>query len=331
MKILLDIFLWIVIVIAAIIWLPIIFNFLRQFFILFTRPIFASIASFKAFRKYLINGERITFGQKWVFLPFSIFGISLFLLAQGVLWAWIIIFTIYVMTSWDIIWGLGISILLPPLAIFAAPFIAWYKSGFTAFISVGTLLLMVIFWFFFSKLSFTSKIIGSGEIESEDYDKFSPEQILGYSPNLFILGALSLQVIASPIYYLAIYVFPYGSIYQTIAIWTGFILSNYGGFFYLLLAIITAFMWLSAKKKLSEDLKERLYKPSVWIYILGFFFTSILGGYFNTLEVHAAVINWLNGYFLVALIIRFIGFIYRKFKTHKEKGLEISLEKRSKS
>ena len=66
-----------------------------------------------------------------------------------------------------------------------------------------------------------------------------------------------------------------------------------------------------------------MYKPSIWIYILGFLFTSLLYNEFiYTYNVPAITLYWLNLFFAIALIARFVSFIKRKIKQTVEKSRE---------
>jgi len=53
----------------------------------------------------------------------------------------------------------------------------------------------------------------------------------------------------------------------------------------------------------------------VWIYIFGFILTSLLYAEFEQkFGVSTAILFWLNGFFFVALIGRFLGLFKRKKK-----------------
>jgi len=92
-------------------------------------------------------------------------------------------------------------------------------------------------------------------------------------------------------------------------------ISNTGGFVFLVLALIAAFKWLAIRKKLSEVERENLYRPSVWIYIYGFILTDLLYAEFTEkFGAPTAVLFWLNGFFLVAMLGRFFGLFRRRKK-----------------
>jgi hypothetical protein len=117
-----------------------------------------------------------------------------------------------------------------------------------------------------------------------------------------LLGALSFQVIALPFYS-----FGLSSV--------GNIISNAGGFIFLVLALIAAFKWRTIKKKLSETERKNLYRPSVWIYIFGFFLTNLFYAEFTQkFGVPTVVLSWLNRFFLIAILGRFFGLFKRKKK-----------------
>ena len=144
------------------------------------------------------------------------------------------------------------------------------------------------------QLWFTSKIL------SENYLKQTPEDFLGYSPQTFLLGALSFQIIALPFYR-----FGLSGVGNTI--------SDMGGAIFLMLALIAAFKWRAIKKRLSAEEKESLYRPSVWVYIFGFLLTNLLYIEFKqSYDAPTAVLLWLNTFFLVVLIGRFFGILKRK-------------------
>jgi tellurite resistance protein TehA-like permease len=130
----------------------------------------------------------------------------------------------------------------------------------------------------------------------------TPEDFLGYSPHTFLLGALSFQVIALPFYNFGLN-------------GVGNIISDAGGFIFLILALIAAFKWRAIKKKLSETERENLYQPSVWIYIFGFLLTNLLYAEFTQkFGAPTAVLFWLNGFFLIAILGRFFRLFKRKKK-----------------
>lgn len=238
------------------------------------------------------ESESMPFGKKYIFVPMALVSAISFSTAQMILSIWVFILSFVI---WASVIGFFFTFLLTflfglaPLTIVTAPFLVWYKEGFTFFLSTGIFFLMTLFWFGFSKLAFP-----------EDYSS-TPEDFLGYSPQIFLLGTLSFQVIALPFYQFKLF-------------GVGDIISGLGGAIFLLLALVSAFKWRSLKKKLSKEEKEYLYKPSVWVYILGFFFTNILYGTFKQFEAPTAVIFWLNAFFLVALIGRFFGLFRRKPK-----------------
>lgn len=180
---------------------------------------------------------------------------------------------------------------LAPLAIITAPLIIWYKKGFVEFLAVIVFFLIAQFWYGFSKIAF-----------SEDYWKLTPETYLGYSPHIFLLGALSFQVIALPFYQFGLN-------------GAGNFLSDAGGGIFLILALISAFKWHAIKKKLSEEERENLYKPSAWIYIFGYILTSLLYAEFEQrFGAPTTTLFWLNVFFFVTLISRFFGLFKRKKK-----------------
>lgn len=231
-------------------------------------------------------------GKRYIFIPAALFAAVGFVTAQTILSIWVFIISFLIWTS---VIGFFFTFLatfffgLAPLTIITAPFVVWVKAGFVEFLGTVIFFLITAFWYGFSKMAFT-----------EDYWKSTPENFLGYSPHTFLLGALSFQVIALPLYQFGLFN-------------AGNIISDAGGFIFLLLALISVFKWRAIKKKLSEEEKENLYKPSVWIYIFGFFLTNLLYVEFQQrFGAPTAVIFWLNGFFLIAIILRFFGIFKRK-------------------
>jgi len=281
-----PIFNYILIGIGAIFALVFFGPFLIQFLLQFFSPIFLLIASliehFKESKGYSV-------GKRYFFIPASIFAITGFLIVE-------IILSFLVLVLSFLIWSRAIGyfftiigmLFLAPITIITAPFVAWAKGGFAEFLSIGIFFLITFFWYSFSKMAFT-----------EDYWKSTPDTFLGYSPQTFLLGALSFQIIALPLYQ-----FGFLNI--------GNIISDLGGFIFLLLAFIAALKWRTIKNKLSDEEKENLYRPSVWIYIFGFFLTDLLFARFKEFNAPTAVLFWLNAFFLVSLILRFFGIFRRK-------------------
>ena len=267
--------------IAILIFLPFIIQLFSPAFVL----VRSLIEHFK-------ESEGMPFGKKYIFVPMALVSTISFIAAQMILSAWAFILCFITWASViGFFWTFILTFLgLAPLTIITAPFLAWYKVGFSEFIGMLIFFLMTLFWFGFSKLSF-----------SEDYSR-TPEDFLGYSPQIFLLGALSFQIIALPFYHFNL-------------LEVGDVFSDLGGGIFLLLSLTAAFKWRAIKKKLSEEEKEYLYKPSVWIYIFGFVFTNILYLVFQRLEVPTAVITWLNVFFFIAIIGRFIKLFHRKKTT----------------
>ena len=241
------------------------------------------------------EAENMSFSKKYVFVPMALVSAISFSIAQMILYIWVFILSFVIWASvigffWTFL--LTFAFGLAPIAILTAPFLVWYKEGFTLFLGTGIFFLMSLFWSGFLKLAF-----------SEDYS-LTPEDFLGYSPQIFLLGALSFQILALPFYQFNLFR-------------VGNVISDLGGAIFLLLALISAFKWRSLKKKLSKEEKEHLYKPSLWVYILGFFFTNILYSDFQKFEAPTVVIILLNAFFLAALIGRFFSLFRRKPKVQK--------------
>lgn len=233
-------------------------------------------------------------GKRYVFIPTALLAVVGFVTAQSILSIWVFILSFLI---WASVIGFFFTFItvfffrLAPLAILTAPFVIWYQAGFIEFLGVVIFFLITLFWFGFSKMAY-----------SEDYWKSTPETFLGYSPHIFLLGALSFQVIALPLYNFNL-------------TGAGNFVSDVGGTIFLFLAFIAAFKWRAIKKKLSEEEREKLYRPSAWIYIFGFILTSLLYAEFEQkFGAPTAILFWLNGFFFVALIGRFLGLFKRKKK-----------------
>jgi len=290
-----PIFKYIVYVIAVPIALIIFLPFIIQLF----SPAFV-LASFLI---KLREAKDMPFGKKYIFVPMSLVSVVSFLTAQMILSIWVFILSFVIWASIiGFFWTFLLTFLfgLSPLAIVTAPFLAWCKEGFASFVSIGVFLLMTLFWFGFSKLAF-----------SEDYS-LTPEDFLGYSPQIFLLGALSLQVIALPFYRIS------SSIESLPLLWIGNLISGIGGLVFLILALAASIKWIRTKRKLSDEEKADLYRPSLWIYVLGFLVTNL----FSMMPEYQAplgTIAILNIFFLVALIGRFFSLFRRKPKVQKVK------------
>ncbi len=271
------------IIFALMIFAPVLFQ-------LFAPAFFLISSLVKHFRES--KGESV--GKRYIFIPAALLAIVGFVTAQSILSIWVFILSFSI---WARVIGFFFAFLtifffgLAPIAILTAPFVIWIQAGFAEFLAVIIFFLIALFWYGFSKMAFP-----------EDYWKSTPEDFLGYSPHTFLLGALSFQVVALPFYN-----FGLNSV--------GNIISDEGGFIFLILALIAAFKWRAIKKKLSEAERENLYRPSVWIYIFGFLLTNLLYTEFTQkFGAPTAVLFWLNGFFLVALFGRFFGLLKRKKK-----------------
>ena len=231
-------------------------------------------------------------GKRYIFVPAALFSAVAFVSAQSILSIWILVLSFMI---WVSVIGFFFTFVafflfgLAPFAIITAPFIVWYKVGFAGFLATALFFLIALCWNGFSKLAFPA-----------DYWKRTPDDFLGYSPQTFLLGVLSFQVIAMPFYR-----FGFNGV--------GTFISDYLGTIFLLLALVAAFKWRSIKKKLSLDEKNELYKPSVWVYICGFLLTNLLyGEYQQSYDAPTAILAWLSIIFLVVLIGRFFGIFKRK-------------------
>ena len=235
--------------------------------------------------------------KRYIFIPMALVSIVLFIIAQTILSIWVFVISFL---AWGGIIGTFFAIFfifffgLAPLAIITAPFVVWAKVGFPAFINTAIFFLMAAFWYGLSNLAF-----------SEDYFSSSPENYLGYSPQTFLLGALSTQAIAMPFYFL-----------QAPA--TGSAIADIGGIIFLILTGISAIKWQLLKLKLSVSERLTLYKPSVWSYILGLITTDCIYSIFYKYNANTVVLMWLNTFFILALISRFISFLRHGVRKEQE-------------
>jgi len=265
-------------------------------------PIFASIATLG---EHFRESEGQSPGKRYIFIPASILAMAGFLAAQTILTVWVFFISFVI---WSDVIGFFFTFILTfffglaPLAILIAPFVMWYQAGFVAFLGTVAFFLIALFWFGFSKLAF-----------SENYLKSTPEDFLGYSPQTFLLGALSFQVIALLFYHFEL-------------ITAGNVLSDTVGAAFLLFALVSAFKWRAIKKRLPVGAGELLYRPSAWIYFFGFLLTNLLYYEFEQrFGAPTAVLFWLNGFFLVGLLSRFLG-IFKRKKEREHKPPLIGVE-----
>ena len=290
-----PIFKYIIYVIAIPFALMIFLPFIVQLF----SPAFVLVSSLM---EHFREAKNMPFSKKYIFVPMSLVSAISFSTAQMILSSWIFILSFVIWASViGFFWTFLLSFLigLAPVAIITAPFLVWYKDGFALFFTTGSFFLITLFWFGFSKLAF-----------SEDYYSLTPEDFLGYSPQLFLLGALSFQVIALPFYRIS------SSIESLALLWIANLTSAIGGLIFLILALAASIKWMIVKRKLSDKEKATLYRPSLWIYVLGFLVTSL----FSMMPEYQAplgTIAILNIVFLVALIGRFFGLFRRKPKIKK--------------
>lgn len=235
--------------------------------------------------KHFKESKGMSIGRKAVFVPMSIVSAASFSTAQLILLAWIFIIGFSVWAEKiGFFWTLFLTFFLglAPLIVATAPLLVWFSSGFLAFLSTAIFFLMALVWYVFSKLAF-----------AEDYYTSSAEDFLGYSPQIFLLGALSFQVIGLPFYH-------YG--FSNI----GDYISDFGGFVFLILALIAAIKWRSLKKiLLIDEMEGDFYRPSAWIYGMGFIFVTLLFASFMSYGAPTGVLFWLNSFFVTGLLANF--------------------------
>lgn len=279
--------------IALLFFAPIIIQLVTSIFGPSLVSIFYLIEHFKEARD-------MPFDKKYIFIPTTLVASVAFLTAQGILSIWVSVATFVI---WMSVIGAFFAFLLLfifglfPVAIFAAPFVILFTEGLSGFFAIVVFFLLALFWVGLSKLAF-----------SEDYTT-TPEDFLGYSPQLYLLGALSVQIIALPFYQLGL------SFENNALLSAGDWIAGWGGAIFMLLALVAWFKWRGLKKKLSKEEKESLYRPSVWVYVFGFFVTSIL--YSAFLDMYSApvfALFWLNTIFTVVIIVRIFSFIRGFFK-----------------
>jgi len=132
---------------ALIIFLP----FIIQLF----SPAFVLVSSLI---EHFREAESMPFGKKYVFVPMALVSAISFSTAQMILSIWVFILSFVIWASViGFFWTFLLTFLfeLAPIAILTAPFLVWYKEGFTPFLGVGSFFLMTLFWFGFSQLAFS--------------------------------------------------------------------------------------------------------------------------------------------------------------------------------
>ena len=277
------------VIVALCIFIPIIIHFLSPVYLLFS-----------SLTKHFRESKKMSFGKKYILMPCTFLSLSSFSLAQIILYLWLFVISFLV---WAIVIGpfwtfvLTFFFGLAPVAMITAPFVSWYNFGGIGLLATAPVLFVAFAWIWLSKLAFNSPL--------DSFDDYAtPEDFLGYSPQIFLLGALSLQIIA-----LGFYKFKFH--------YLGNIISDVGGGILLIVSIVSVFIWLSCKKKLSHDGVMVFYKPSIWVYVLGFFITNIIYSEYEDADARIAVIFWLNVFFTFALLSRFTMFIFRKLRPAK--------------
>ncbi|MBF0593882.1 MAG: hypothetical protein HQL22_02825 [Candidatus Omnitrophica bacterium] len=261
------------------IFLPVLFQLFSPAFVLVSSLI-----------EHFQSAREMPFFKKFLLIPLSLLAVVVFLSAQMVLTVWVFIVSFLI---WETVIGGFFAILLifffglAPVAIITAPFVIWFQQGFVPFLGTFVFFLMALFWYGLSSLSF-----------SQDSYSSTPESFLGYSPQTYLLGALSCQVLALPFYN-----------FKLFGIGGGF--SVIGGLAFLVLTVMGAINWYLTKRKLTAGEQREIYKPPVWIYIIGCFVTSMLASSFQAYQANTAVLTCLNGFFGIALVTRFVKFIFR--------------------
>ena len=164
-----PIFKYIIYVIAIPFALMIFLPFIIQLF----SPAFVLVSSLV---EHFRETKAMSFGKKYIFVPMALVSTISFSTAQMILSIWIFILSFVIWTFViGFFWTFLLTFLfgLAPLTLLTAPFLVWYKEGFSAFVAIGIFFAMTLFWYGFSKMAF-----------SEDYSS-TPEDFLGYSPQIF--------------------------------------------------------------------------------------------------------------------------------------------------
>ena len=269
-------------------------------------PTFLLISSLKDHFKTILNYNSLSKTDPWyknyIFVPMALVSLTLFIIAHFVLFMWIFISSVLI---WSSILGPFLTFiftfilmllfdLVIYLAILTTPFIVWYKFGFSEFLNIAAFFIIAIFWYILLKFAFPKKYHESISI---NFINFS---------YIFLLGALSLQIIALPIYVLSLFI---GN--STLRI-IGDGIAVIGGGLLLLLSFVSAIVLTSEKKKLTLEEKEFFHPP-----IIVYFFAWLISGFLHGVVVfrygiQAPVLSLLVSLFLILLIIRFLGFIKLK-------------------
>lgn len=224
--------------------------------------------------------------KRWFWTPLSLIAATAFVLAQVVLvgWSFIVAFVVWEDVVGDIVAIIAMLFLgLAPIAMVLAPFVALVRDGWASFAAIGVMLVMTVLWPLMGRIAF-----------SEEEATLTIEGALGYSPQLFLLGAVGFQVLA-----LALFTLGSRSGGEAVA--------GIGGGLSLLLALIAAISWTMTKRRLNETARVGIYRASVWVYVLGFFVTTVLAAALAQFTEELATITWLNMLFLLGIGARAVS------------------------
>ena len=243
--------------------------------------------------------DSVSYWRKYISLPLMFFSVFFSSMAQTILLGFILVQSVLI---WADVIGLTWAILLTlfglaPIIVITSPLVVWYTSDFSSFLFLVFLYFMCLSW---SVVLILDSLDHRPPIPDEFFEH-PTDQVIYYSPQIFLFGALSLQVIALPFYY-----FDLINVGDNISYMLGGVL--------LLASLVSVVKVRSLRKKISMECLENSYKPSIWIYVLGIVFTQVI--YVGFLNFGAAidVVAWICVFFTIALISRFLMFVLSKLK-----------------
>jgi len=229
----------------------------------------------------------LSFAKKYFFIPMTMIAGIAFAVAQCLLCVWILAVSFKTWSSVLGVFWTGILTFysgLAPVMILLAPVLRGFREGMMPLLVTAVLILTAYFWFRFSKYAFPGRPASP------------PKAIVGYSPAVFLAGALSFQVIALPFYPLRLPA-------------VGNMISVFSGFIFLLFAAMAAVKWRSAEKNLSKEQKKDLYISPILPCILGVLIAGILDYALLSFGASRIVILCLQAIFVVAAIERLLEFL----------------------
>jgi len=203
------------------------------------------------------------FLNKFILIPATILSVSSYGLGAIVLGFWYLIATLSIFDNYFGFIGFIVAFFLPQIALVSAPFIVLYKSGVPLFAQFITLVLIIILYGIQEDLIFP-----------REKTKTPLLVYLNHSPWIFIAGAFSTQTLGiSLLGFIGGFKFVGGISNQSFIMW----ILAYMGLVFMILALISAIIWLTKKKSMNLEEKGALYKPSIWILISSYILLKLFG------------------------------------------------------